>query len=105
MQLTPKCPLLREQRQQDPCDPAPPPVKQNANNTEGSEIVGESGMCGGGGAGATSSTEIARRLGIDEEKLLSTEGMEKWMQEGGLQSYTKVSNTENSSGGCRFLSP
>lgn len=48
-------------------------------------------MCGSGGEGATSSAEIARRLGIEEETLLSTEGIKKWMREGGLQSYMKVS--------------
>ncbi|CBJ29038.1 similar to ankyrin 2,3/unc44 [Ectocarpus siliculosus] len=37
----------------------------------------------------TSVGEWARRINVDEETLRSRDGMERWMQEGGLQGYTQ----------------
>ncbi|CAM9525748.1 unnamed protein product [Ectocarpus sp. 12 AP-2014] len=41
----------------------------------------------------TSVGEWARRINVDEETLRSRDGMERWMQEGGLQDYTQARTT------------
>lgn len=57
---------------------------------------------------STSVGEWARRINVDEETLQSHDGMERWMQEGGLQKYTqarksRLAHTISAKAGNKYL--